>query len=104
MSAAIKIKITCNEPGSLRGKQKYSSTLSLTYALYGVVNAAIRPLYCRGRVPVQEAEPVCTGAKNLAPSPHNEIRYADLPARSQSLPEIRTKIKVLPTTWTDDFE
>ena len=37
-------------------------------------------------------------------SPPIGIRSPDRPARCQSLPEIRTKIKILPTTSTDDFK
>ena len=71
-------------------KRRYSSTLSLTSALDGVVvNAMLRQIYPRKRQPapiVEEAGwaqgPVWTGAENLALT---GIRSPDRPARSESL-------------------
>ena len=67
----------------------YSSTLSLSLAVDGVVNASLRPLYSLERDPVPTVHevrwapgPVWTDAENLAP---NGIRSLDRPARSESL-------------------
>ena len=63
--------MTCDE--GTEGEHRYNSTLSLTSARDGGVNATPQPLYPRERDPVpivQEAGwapgPVWTGAENLA--------------------------------------
>jgi hypothetical protein len=83
--------MTCDE--GTEGEHRYNSTLSLTSARDGGVNATPQPLYPRERDPVpivQEAGwapgPVWTGAEYLAST---GTRSPDRPARSESLHRLR---------------
>jgi hypothetical protein len=76
----------------LEGEKRYSSTISLTTELDGVVclvNVTPRQLYPREKNPVPilqetgwDSGPAWTDAENLAPI---EIRSPDRPTRSESL-------------------